>query len=232
MSDFSPPSFEAIAVPTVEELASFDPQSSPSPVVADDSVKITAKPSFGMLSPEMQARVTEKLTSIPATRHAEVMPSLVTDELRHQSLNLRMKMGLGPTANEYEREYFCIAREAYDIDQEMARTHADMEDVLGYSHATDDDGAPIAIPIYRFAEETRKGRAEHLQALRHKRTQLERESPERLRQAGERERAKYLNLNDRAAIEREARVRADELDRNARIDERAKALNRNRDTIR
>ncbi|WP_151895487.1 hypothetical protein [Sphingomonas sp. NIC1] len=232
MSENHSPTFAAVAVPTVEELASFDPQSSPSPVVADDSVKITAQPSFDMLSPDMKARVTEKLTTIPVARHIEMMPGLVMDELRQHSLNLRMKGGLGPSANEYEREYFCIAREAYDIDQEMARTHAEMEEVTGYSHATDDDGQPIAVPIYRFALETRQGRAEHLQALRHKRSQLERESAERLRLAGERERAKRHNLNELAAIEREARTRADELDRDARIDERAKAINRNRDTIR
>jgi transposase len=232
MSDSSPSSYDAISVPTVEELASFDPQSSPSPVVADDSVRITAKPSFGMLSPEMKARVTEKLTSIPVTHHEEMTPGVIMDELRQHSFALRVKMGLGPSANEYEREYFCIAREAYDIDREMARTQTDIDEVAGYTSATDDAGEPIAIPVYRFAEETRQGRAEHLQSLRHKRSQLERESAERLRQAAERERSKRLDLNDRAAIEREARTRADELDRNARIEEKAKAINRNRDTIR
>lgn len=232
MSDLSPPNFEAIAVPSFEELASFDPHSSPSPVVAGETVRITAEPSFSMLSPEMKARVTKKLTNIPAARHEEMMRGLVLDELRDHSLALRVKMGLGPSANEYEREYFCIAREAHDLDQEIARAQADIDEVTGYTSATDDNGEPIAIPVYRFAEETRQGRADHIQGLRYRRSQLERESAQRLRDAGERERSKRIALNEEAAIEREARAQADDLDRSARIAERAAVINRNRPSVR
>ncbi|SFP55175.1 hypothetical protein [Sphingomonas rubra] len=110
MSDISTPSFDALPVPSVEELASFDPQSSPSPVVAGDSVRITAEPSFAMLSPEMKARVTDKLTSVPAARHDEMMPSLIMDELRQHSLALRVKMGLKAAATASAAKRYSLSR--------------------------------------------------------------------------------------------------------------------------
>lgn len=228
MPEDTTPTFAPVPVPTVDELSSFDPLSTPSPVVVKGNVRITAEPSMGMLSPEMKARVTEKLSHVPVAQHADVTQGFIYEELRQHSLALRVKMGTGPGANEYQREYFGIAREAYDLDQEIARISAELEDVTGYTHDVDENGEPVATPIYRFAPETRQGRAEHLQNLRYRRSQLERETASRLSEAAARERKKLQNLNKRASVEREGRELADQLDLSGRIEARAKAINANR----
>jgi hypothetical protein len=228
MTNETTPDTPSVPVPTVDELACFDPYASPSPVVADDSVRITAEPSLGMLSPEMKQRVTERLAGVPVERHAEVTQSLVLNELREHSLELRIKGGLGPNANEYEREYFCIAREAYDLDQEAARIEADLEDVVGYSSAFDETGEPVAVPVYRLAPDTLKGRAEYLQSVRYRRSQLERESERRLNEAAERERAKRIEQNSRIAEDREVKQLAAEMQRRSRIEAKAATIANNR----
>jgi chromosome segregation ATPase len=219
--------FTPAHVPTEQELASFDHREVPSPVQIKGDVRISAEPTLAGLPPEMRDRVRAKLSTVRGDRDI-FERQFIQEELEANSYRLKVLAGPGKDANEYERECFGIMRELYDLESEAARIEADINDTVGYSTDYDADGNPIAVPVYRFAPETRQGRQNALQDVRYRITQVEREAPARRAAAAKRVQDRIKYLNEEFAIEAAARAKAEETNRQLRIDEKAAAYAKNR----
>lgn len=202
ISEFTP-----APVPSEQELASFDHRTVPSPIEVIGDVRISAEPSLAGLSPDMRERVNAKLADAsPAAREA-LLPKLILNELEANSYRLKVLAGPGRDANEYERECFGILREIYDLESEATRIEAELNDVTGYRTEYDDDGKPVAVPVYRFAPETQKGRQEALQSVRYKLAQIEREAPARRAAAAQRVQERIAAQNEEMEIHFKAKAK-------------------------
>ncbi len=221
-TDFTP-----APIPTEAELASFDHRNVPSPIEVIGNVQINAEPTLAGLPPEMRERVTAKMANVKAD-HAIFERQFIHEELEANSYRLKVLAGPGKDANEYERECFGIMREIYDLECEAERIEAELNDTVGYGTDYDNDGNPVAVPVFRFAPETRQGRQEALQEVRYRIAQVEREAPVRRTAARERMAARIAAMNEEGAILAEAKAQADAANRKARVDQLAEAFAKNR----
>jgi phage host-nuclease inhibitor protein Gam len=219
--------FNPAPIPTEAELASFDHRTVPSPIEVIGNVQINAEPTFKGLSPEMQERVSAKMAGVKAD-HEIFERQFIMEELAANSYRLKVLAGPGKNANEYQRECFGIMREIYDLESEAARIEAELNDTVGYGTDYDGDGNPIAVPVYRFAPETRQGRQEALRDVRYRISQVEREAPARRTAARDRMAARIAAMNEDQSILHEAKAQAVAINRKARVDEMATAFAANR----
>jgi len=221
-NDFTP-----APIPTEAELASFDHRAVSSPVEIIGDVRITAEPTLSGLPPAMREEVAAKMANVKAD-HATFERQFIREAFEENSYRLKVLAGPGKDANEYERECFGILREIYDLECEAERIEAELNDTVGYGTDFDADGNPVAVPVYRFAPETRRGRQEALQDVRYRLAQVEREAPARRTAARDRMAARIAATNEDHAIMREAKAQADAINRKARVDELANAFAKNR----
>lgn len=219
--------FVPARIPTEAELAAFDYRDVPSPVEVIGDVKINVEPVLSGLPPEMRERVNAKMANVKAD-HAIFEKMFIREELEDNSYRLKVLAGPGKDANEYERECFGLAREMYDLEREEQRIQAELDDTVGFTTAYDDNGNPVAEPIYRFAAETRRGRADALQDVRYRIAQLEREAPARRTAAAGRVQQRVAADNEEMAIHKEAKAQADAKLRQERVDALANAFAANR----
>lgn len=219
--------FTPARIPTESELAAFDHRNVPSPIEVIGDVKINVEPVLSSLSPEMQARVNAKMATVRAD-HAIFEKQFINEELEDNSYRLKVLAGPGKDANEYERECFGLAREMYDLEREEQRIQADLDATVGFTTAYDDNGNPVAEPIYQFAAETRRGRADALQDVRYRIAQLEREAPARRSAAAGRVQQLIAANNEQMAIHQEAKAQANATLRRERVDALANAFASNR----
>ncbi len=225
------PNFTPAPVPAEQELAAFDHRAVPSPVEVIGDVRITAEPSLSMLPPEARERVAGKMANV-RDDHGIFERQFVMEELQANSDRLKVLAGPGKDANEYQRECYGIERERYDLQSEELRIEAELAEVVGHRTEHNDAGEAIAVPIYRFAPETRQGRQEALQLVRYRLTQLEREAPARRAAAAKLTQDRIAKANEDLAIMAEAKAQADAENRKLRVDRLAEAFAKNRrDTI-
>lgn len=219
--------FTPAPIPTEEELASFDHRQVSSPVEVIGDVHIAAEPSLAGLPPEMQDRVRAKLATVQGDRDI-FERQFIMEELQANSYRLKVLAGPGKDANEYERECFGIMRELYDLESEAARIEAEINDTVGYSTDYDLNGNPIAVPVYRFAPETRQGRQNALQDVRYRIAQVEREAAGRRSAAAKRVQDRIAADNEQLAVHAEAMRKADAMLRQEKVDQLAEAFAKNR----
>lgn len=221
-TDFTP-----APIPTEAELATFDHRNVRGPIEVIGDVRINAEPTLAGLPPEMRERVATKMANVKAD-HAIFERQFIREELEANSYRLKVLAGPGKDANEYERECFGIMREIYDLECEADRIEAELNDTVGYGTDYDSDGNPVAVPVFRFAPETRKGRQEALQDVRYRITQIEREAPARRTAARDRMAARITADNEQLAVHTEAKRKADAMLRQERVDHLAEAFAKSR----
>lgn len=222
------PDFTPAPIPTEQELASFDPHSTPSPVEVVGDVRIAAEPSLGGLSPDMRSRVLERLATCPLHDRAAQEQRIIREELQLHSQALRVLSGLGSGANEYQREHYGIQREVYDLERQAAHLQFDIEEVVGHTTEYDSDGTPVPVPVYRLAPEARRGREEALREIQYKLTQIERERPRRLSEAAKRTQDRIAAQNEQLEIQSKAKAKATEILKEEEIERKAQAFAANR----
>lgn len=227
MTDTTTTDFTPAPIPTEAELAAFDHRNVPSPIEVIGNVQINAEPTLAGLPPAMREEVAAKMANVKAD-HAIFERQFIREALEANSYRLKVLAGPGKDANEYERECFGIMREVYDLECEAARIEAELNDTVGYGTDYDDDGNPVAVPVFRFAPETRKGRQEALQDVRYRIAQIEREAPARRTAARDRMAARITADNEQLAIHTEAKRKADAMLRQERVDHLAEAFAKNR----
>lgn len=220
--------FTPAPIPTEAELASFDYRTVPSPVEVIGDVRITAEPSLESLPPEMRDRVNAKLTGV-APGHRDIFErQFVMKELEDNSHRLRVLAGPGKDANAYQRECYGIEREIYDLEREALRIEDELADVVGYRTEHDTDGNPVSVEVYRFAPETRAGRASALQDVRYRIMQVQRESAARRAAAAKLVAEEIAAQNQEQEIFATAKAQALKMLKQERIDHLAAAFAKNR----
>lgn len=220
--------FTPAPIPTEAELASFDYRTVPSPVEVIGDVRITAEPSLESLPPEMRDRVNSKLTGVAAGDRAIFERQFIMKELEDNSHRLRVLAGPGKDANAYQRECFSIEREIYDLEREALRIEEELADVIGHRTVYDADGNPVPVEVYRFAPETRAGRASALQDVRYRIMQVQRESSARRTAAAKLVAEQVAAQNQEMEILATAKARASEMLKQERIDHLAATFAKNR----
>lgn len=132
-SDFNPPSYEL--APEDHELANrfanFDPLATPSPVSLTGGGSFKAPELFTLkiLPPEKQAPIAAQLAQLHPDVRAQREHELVTEALKQNSLELRIKAGPGQGATAFERERFSIAREIHELESEELSIHSQLAEV-------------------------------------------------------------------------------------------------------
>lgn len=102
-----------------EELLNFDPLAVPSPVKLTGGGRFNAPERFtvSILPPDKQASINAELARLPAAVRADREHELVTEALRQNSINLRIKAGAGEGASELDRVQLEVAREIHELEQ-------------------------------------------------------------------------------------------------------------------
>lgn len=132
-SDFNPTSY-AIDPEDHELAARFanvDPLATPSPVklTGGGAFKAPERFSLSILPPDKQAPIAAELARVPADQRAQREHELVTEALKQNSVELRIKAGPGEGATPFERERFQIAREIHELETEELSIYAQLAEV-------------------------------------------------------------------------------------------------------
>lgn len=119
-SDFTVPDY-AISpedMPRAEELLNRDPLAVPSPVklTGSGAFKTPERLTVSILPPEKQAPIAAELARLPADSRAQREHELVTEVLRQNSIELRIKAGPGEGATELDRVQLDVARAIYELE--------------------------------------------------------------------------------------------------------------------
>lgn len=191
------------------------------------------------LPPALQSEVYRKLEAMPkmdANDRAKYEHKFVKEVVEGQLGSIRSQTGLGPDALPFHKQLAEIAGRVGDLQRER-KTYADaVEDIASLRQATDPEtGEMVAEPVYRLSEE-RRGHYRNAMIDIDRRIRLlvqpdgspGIEGRQLLRKAHI-ESALLLQQRDRVRTEEaEARQRAEQKMREARIEKRANDINKMR----
>lgn len=240
-SDFELPSYELTAeeAEAVAGIEKFDPvYDVPSPVewIGGD-LKFPEKLTASMLSPDKAHEVRTMLAGLPAGTPAgereKIEHRLVHEALYRNAYENRIKGGISPQADLYQREALTIAKEVYALEQEAFRIQTALADVAVWRPVFDEDGNRVIDPATgqqkvkavetvqgdrRRQMENRLREIEHAVGLKQG-TEGER----RLAKAKKAEAQRRLSLKRQLAEEAEVQALAEQMARDDRIRAKAEA---------
>lgn len=144
--------------PTQAEMDAFnrfDPiHDIPSPIQLVGNVKLTSTPTMASFSPEQQVQIRERM----GNNHSEASTSAAIHSfLLDQRRNLLIKGGAGEGATQTQRTMLEQARRVGDLNDEIARIDAALNEVVRHDTVTDPDGTVRAVPVYQKQGEARRG---------------------------------------------------------------------------
>jgi hypothetical protein len=222
-------------------LASFHPLATPSPVTLTGSGSFKAPERFtlSILPPEKQAPIAAQLAQLPLGQREAREHELVTEALKQNSIELRIKAGPGPGATPVERERFLLAREVYDLERaeeavlmqlgEVEKWVPVYDEITGKPVIDSKTGQQQLVAVQRIQGDRRKAMEARAAEIRHQIALKEGiEGDRRLQRA--------LNLTVEAekareealAIDQEARRLSEEINREVRVKALAEAYAKNR----
>lgn len=132
-----------------EELLNFDPLAVPSPVklTGGGAFKAPERFTVSILPPEKQAPIAAELARLPAAVRAEREHELVTEALKQNSINLRIKAGAGEGASELDRAQLDVAREILDLEAQEFNIQLQLAEVDGWVPVLNEiTGEPVIDP--------------------------------------------------------------------------------------
>ncbi|WP_416832993.1 MAG: hypothetical protein ACMUJI_07820 [Erythrobacter sp.] len=242
-SEFEPTSYDIAPkdMPLAERLASFDPLATPSPVklTGGGAFKAPERFTVEILPPDRRAKIEQELAQVPGSQRAQREHELVTEALKQNSVELRIKAGPGEGATPVERERFLLAREVYELENEELAILAELAKVEKAVPVFNEiTGEPVIDPktgqqqmklIDLIQGDRRKAMEARAAEIRRQIDLLngfegDRRLQRALKVTVEAEKARQQQL----AEEQEARRRADEIIRNERIEAKAEAYAKNR----
>jgi hypothetical protein len=154
--------------PTQAEMNAFnnfDPiQDIPSPIQIVGDVRLNAVPTMASFSPEQQVQIRERMGNSNSEASASAaIHSFLLDQRR----NLLIKGGAGQGATQTQRTMLEQARRVGDLNDEIKRIDAALDEVVRHDTVTDSDGTVRAAPVYQKQGEARRGyEARKTEALR------------------------------------------------------------------
>ncbi|MDC8754847.1 hypothetical protein OIK40_09365 [Erythrobacter sp. sf7] len=241
-SDFEPTSYDIAPEDRelAERLAQFDPLAVPSPVKLTGGGAFNAPERFSVsiLPPDKRGGIEAQLARVPADQRAQREHELVLEALKANSVNIRIKAGAGEGASPVERERLLIAREVYDLENEETSIYAQLAEVHRWVPVFDENGARVIDPntgqqkvqaVEVVQGDRRKAMEARVADIRRQIELLDGfEGDRRLQRAlkvtVEAEKARQQQLEEG----QEARRRADEINRDMRVEAKAQTYAKHR----
>ena len=179
--------------------------------------KAAANVGLSALSPAMREPIIEKLNKLPISMQASEEKRLVREALEQNSLDFRIQTGVSDHANAYQRETFDIAQETYSLAQHE-------QWILDQLSATDGHDRETGKPISSVQGPRREALQHELDRTGYAIKQLNGpEREKRLAKAKEQAIADHRAHQQRLADAKEVDRRADEINREKRIQKQAEA---------
>lgn len=189
------------------------------------------------LPPEMQRVVTAKVAALgtltPEQRTAKEA-EFTADVIRAQRARLIIQGGVGRDATPYHREKASIAREVSDLIRQYDALQAELEHIVRYDTETDPTtGEPKPVPVYAVTGQRAMAYVEQQHDLERRMRLLVAddgthgiEGRRRVQQALAESVAARAELDRQLSEEAEAKRRAEAINREKRINDRADSLAR------
>jgi hypothetical protein len=193
-------------------------------------------PRVTALPPEMQREVQARLAELPVQTTPEQRQAkeaeFTASAIRSKTLATRVLTGVGSNASPYHREMVGIAREVRDLGAKYDQLQQDLSEVVRYETVTDPaTGEPKPVPVYRVGGVRAQAYAAQQQdILRRIRLLVQDdgthgiEAGKRLRQALHESAVARQKLQQQVEERAEAKRRADEINRERRINAQAQSL--------
>ncbi|HEX8554454.1 MAG TPA: hypothetical protein VF695_07085 [Sphingomonas sp.] len=143
-----------------DTITKFDPHSVPSPIEVEGEFRAPERMTSRALPDAMRHEVEQQLVGIPAgAARDEREHDLTMDALRKNSLGIRVRLGLGAGANQYQRETFALQRDIEKLEADAAGIMNSLNevvrlDVVGVNPAT---GEQLTNTVYRVEGANRRG---------------------------------------------------------------------------
>ena len=230
-TDYTPPTYEFSPEEEsrIAELQSFDPVFDvPGPVSADKGTisrllgnNTADSLTLSSLSPELRTRVQERLASSPGLTEREA----VREALYQHAYELNVFSGPGEGASPYQREYFALADQITQVENELFDIELKFAAAVGWDNEVDPrTGKSAPKQIDKMEPSTRQRLGNRRDDLQHRLGLLQGfEGKRRLQKALRDTLDKEAAQRRAAEIEEAADRRADEIVREEEIEERARA---------
>ncbi|MBD8677555.1 hypothetical protein [Sphingomonas sp. CFBP 13720] len=150
--------------PEDQELATsishFDPHATPSPIEIEGDFRAPARLTARALPDAMRREVELKIVGMPAGESRDQKEHEFTvAALRQNSLGVRVRLGLGAGANQYQRETFALQRDLEKVEADAAEIMNSLNevvrlDVTGVDPVT---GEQLTKTVYRVEGDNRRG---------------------------------------------------------------------------
>ncbi|WP_095011990.1 hypothetical protein [Tsuneonella mangrovi] len=244
-SDFTPAIYDIAPEDRerAEQLLQFDPLAAPSPVklTGGGAFKAPERFSLSILPPDKQAPIVAELANVPADMRAQREHELVTNALKQNSTELRIKAGPGAGATELDRAQFQLAKDIHELETEELSIHAQLAEVSKWVPVFNEvTGEPVIDPATGkqqiLAIEAIQG--DRREAMQNRANELayrvellkgiegDRRIEKALKGTIETEKLQKQQIADREEVKR----LADELAREKRLREQAEALAKHKGT--
>lgn len=181
------------------------------------------------LPKELQRKVEAKLANFPAERRGAMEAEFTAEAIRGMRGSLRVKTGLGEGATLYHREMLDITREYHDAETQFLRLQDELAEVARYDTQFDPiTGQSTPVPVMRVSENRRRGILAEMESLNSRMALLHKDGKPGVEAEKRLKQAMYDSVMQRKELARqveeraEARRRAAEINREARINEQAK----------
>lgn len=220
-----------------DAVLAMDPMEVPRPYTIPEGWAANLTLRATALPPEMQRAVTAKMAALGnltpeqwSAKEAE----FTADVIRSQRARLIVQGGVGPDATPYHRERASIAREVSDLVRQYDALQADLEHIVRYDTETDPiTGEPKPVPVFAITGQRAKAYGEQQRDLERRIRLLVAddgtdgiEGRRRVQEALAESVAARVKLASQLANEAEAKRRAETINREKWINDRAESLAR------
>lgn len=197
----------------------------PSNVTVTGDVRLPETVSVNGLPPHMRDPILAAMSREPAASRPAIERRMVQAALETNSLETKVKGGLGPDATAYDRERFGLIGEIHTLNSERARLVTDLAEVSHWKTTVDPEtGLPVPQAVEAMTGDRRRGWEERIRLIDHQVDQLQgAEGAFRMKRAlhasVETAKARRDLIEDHAEIKKRAAL----LEREDRINTAAKA---------
>lgn len=215
-----------------DSITKFDPYGTPSPIEAKGEFRIPERFTAKVLPDAMRKEVEQKIAGlVPGAFRDQKEHDLTMAALRQNSLGVRVRLGLGDGANQYQREAFALQRDMEKIEADAASIMNSLNEVVRIEVTGVDPvtGEQLTKTIYRAEGSTRRAlELRHAELMRHLAALDGVEGDRRLKKAlfGAVEDAKAVRRQ--LSVTAKARAMADEMLDKEEIEHLAKSFAANR----
>lgn len=154
-----------------DSITKFDPYGTPSPIEGKGEFRIPERFTAKVLPDAMRKEVEQQIARLaPGSDRDQREHDLTMAALRQNSLGVRVRLGLGSGADQYQREAFAIQRDMEKIEADAAAVLNSLNEVVRIEVTGVDPvtGEQLTKTIYRAEGDTRRAlELRHAELMRH-----------------------------------------------------------------